>query len=153
MTEHRMATDERVQELWAIESIKKMRARVARFLDTKQWDEFGDCFTADARLEAPEAGLCWEGQTEIVHRVSAGMNGVRSVHHLHAPEIEITGPDSATGVWAMSDSLERTSPQGPKITNGYGHYIEGYERQNGKWRIRLLRLERIRIDPDTWACR
>lgn len=141
-----MNSDDQLQELWTIESIKRMRARVARFLDTKRWDEFGDCFTDDATLEAPEANLRWEGRTGIVRGISAGMDGVRSVHHLHAPEIEITGPDSATGVWAMADSLERTSPQGPTIMNGYGHYVEDYERQDGEWRIRSLRLERLRID-------
>lgn len=144
-----MSADDRLQELWTVESIKRMRARVARFLDTKRWEEFGDCFTVDATLEAPEVGLRWEGRAGIVQRVSAGMDGVRSVHHLHAPEIEITGPDSATGVWAMSDSLEHASSQGPTIMNGYGHYVEQYECQDGQWRIRSMRLERLRIDSGT----
>lgn len=141
-----MSTGDHLQDLWTIESIKRMRARVARFLDTKRWDEFGDCFTVDGTLEAPEAGLKWVGRDIIVQRVSAGMDGIRSVHHLHAPEIEITGSDSASGIWAMADSLERTSAQGSTIMNGYGHYVEKYERQDGQWRIRSMRLERIRID-------
>ncbi len=141
-----MNTDDLLQKLWTVESIKQMRARVARFLDTKRWDEFGNCFTDDATLEAPEADLRWEGRARIVQGISVGMDGVRTVHHLHATEIEITGPDTATGVWAMSDVLERVSPQGSTITNGYGHYVEHYELQDGLWRIRSLRLERLRID-------
>jgi hypothetical protein len=27
-----------------------------------------------------------------------------SVHHGHLPEITLTGPDTATAIWAMSDS-------------------------------------------------
>ncbi|MFF0814907.1 nuclear transport factor 2 family protein [Rhodococcus sp. NPDC003318] len=141
-----MNSDDQLQQLLAIESIKRMRASVARFLDTKRWDDFGDCFTVDATLEAPEANLRWEGRAAIVQGLVAGMGEVRSVHHLHAPEIEITGPDSATGVWAMSDILERDSPAGPTTMGGYGHYHENYERQDGVWRIRSFRLERLRID-------
>lgn len=135
-----------LEELRAVESIKRLRARVARCLDTKRWAEFGDCFTADAILEAPEVGLRWDGRDAIVQGVSSGMNGVRSVHHLHAPEIEITGADTATGVWAMSDSLERTSSDGTAIVTGYGHYWDTYVRSGDRWRVRSLRLERIRID-------
>ncbi|WP_024796543.1 nuclear transport factor 2 family protein [Tomitella biformata] len=141
-----MNAEAQLQELWDVESIKRMRASVSRLLDTKRWEEFGDRFTADAVLEAPEAGLRCVSRTEIVKLVSAGMDGVRSVHHLHAPEITITGPDSATGIWAMSDSLERASAQGPTVMTGYGHYVERYERHDGDWRVQLLRLERLRID-------
>ncbi|AZG45903.1 Bile acid 7-alpha dehydratase [Gordonia insulae] len=141
-----MTTVDVLDELRDVESIKRLRARVARCLDTKQWSEFGDCFTEDAVLEAPEVNLRWQGRDQIVQGISSGMNGVRSVHHLHAPEIELTGVDTATGVWAMSDSLERTSPDGPVIVNGYGHYRDTYVRDGGRWRVRSLRLERLRID-------
>lgn len=137
---------ELVDELAAIESIKKFRASVARFLDTKQWEEFGQCFATDAVLEAPEADLRWEGRETIVRGISAGMREVRSVHHLHAPEIEITGPHSATGVWAMSDSLERVTPEGVTVINGYGHYNETYSRGSDGWKIQTFRLTRLRID-------
>ncbi|MGC5255672.1 nuclear transport factor 2 family protein [Gordonia sp. DT218] len=135
-----------LEELRAVESIKLLRARVARFLDTKKWAELRDCFTEDAVLEAPEVNLRWDGRDAIVQGISSGMDGVRSVHHLHAPEIEITGVDTATGVWAMSDSLERTSSDGTAIVTGYGHYWDTYVRRGDQWRVRSLRLERIRID-------
>ena len=30
---------------------------------------------------------------------------------------------------------------------GYGHYLEEYVRENGRWRIARSRLERLRVDP------
>lgn len=139
-------TVEPVDELLAVEAIKKLRARLARLLDTKQWDEFGECFALDAVLEAPEADLRLEGRRAIVRGVSAGMAEVRSVHHLHAPEIGITGPDTAEGVWAMADRLERATDDGPAVTNGYGHYHETYTRGENGWRVQSFRLVRLRIE-------
>ncbi|MBI0293347.1 nuclear transport factor 2 family protein [Streptomyces sp. PRKS01-29] len=39
-----------------------------------------------------------------------------SVHHGHMPEIEITGPDTASGIWAMEDLL--TFPAGKDAPGG-----------------------------------
>ena len=41
------------------------------------------------------------------------------------PEIEITSPTPATGVWAMEDMLRW--PNGTEM-HGYGHYYETYEK-------------------------
>jgi hypothetical protein len=30
---------------------------------------------------------------------------------------------------------------------GYGHHIEDYVREDGRWRISCSRLERLRVDP------
>jgi hypothetical protein len=30
--------------------------------------------------------------------------------------------------------------------HGYGHYHETYENLNGEWRIKSLRLDRLRVD-------
>jgi hypothetical protein len=31
--------------------------------------------------------------------------------------------------------------------NGYGHYVEEYAVEDGRWRISSTRLERLRVDP------
>jgi hypothetical protein len=60
------------------------------------------------------------------------------------PEIEITSPTTARGVWAMEDKLRW--PERGTAMHGYGHYHETYELVDGAWRIKTLTLTRLRVD-------
>lgn len=126
-----------------IEAIRKLKARYFRTIDTKDWDGFGALFTDDATLDASaDAGHVFHGRDEIVHRVREALRDATTVHHGHMPEIDLTGPASARGIWAMYDYVEL-----PRLVlHGYGHYHEEYAKQDGDWRIRASRLVRIRRD-------
>jgi hypothetical protein len=65
------------------------------------------------------------------------------------PEIEVSGPETARGTWAMSDYVEWPSRDGARVgLRGYGHYIEEYVKEaDGRWRIIRSRLARLRVDP------
>ena len=141
--------DALVRRLAAIEEIRQLKARYFRSLDRKEWDAFGDVFTAGAVLEVPEVGMVTEGRDAIVAGVSGALEGTRTVHHGHMPEIEVTGPDTARGTWAMFDYVEWPTPgSGDRVgLQGYGHYVEEYVREDGRWRIARSRLERLRVDP------
>src|SRR5262245_33972101 len=138
-----------LRRLLDIEEIKQLKARYFRLMDTKNWDEYGLVFAVDAVMEVPEANVVNNGRDAIVSGVSKVLEGVRTVHHGHMPEIEITGPNTARGIWAMFDYVEfPASKSGDRVgLKGYGHYHEQYVREDGQWRISRLRLERLRIDP------
>ena len=140
-----MAADELVD----IEAIKQLKARYFRLMDTKQWDAWGKLFTPDCRLSSePGGGLPrveWVGRDQIVERNRAALEGSRTVHHGHMPEIEITGPTTARAIWAMYDSLTWDGDSA-RAYEGYGHYQETYEKQDGAWRIKSLRLTRLRAE-------
>jgi hypothetical protein len=139
-----------LQQLLDIEAIKQLKARYFRLMDTKQWDAWGDVFTADARMEVPEADLELDGRQAVVEKVSSVLAGTVTTHHGHMPEIEITGPDTARGTWAMFDYVEWTGKDGTRAgLRGFGHYLEEYVREDGEWRIAKTRLERLRVDPLT----
>ena len=144
-----MTSDDQLRRLLDIEEIKQLKARYFRCMDTKSWDDFGSVFAKDAVMEVPEANVVNRGRAEIVREVSKVLEGVRTVHHGHMPEIEFTGPDRARGIWAMYDYVEWPPPAPDKRVGlqGYGHYREEYVREEGQWRIARLRLERLRIDP------
>ena len=76
--------------------------------------------------------------------------GAFTVHHGHMPEIEITSPTTARGIWAMQDFLRMPegSPLGVKSLVGWGHYTETYERIEGEWKIKTLVLTRLRRDVE-----
>jgi uncharacterized protein (TIGR02246 family) len=153
MTEPPDTTDEAVRRLLDVEAIKQLKARYFRTLDTKDWDGFGDVFARDAVLEVPEADMVVRGRDAIVDAVRDPLTGTRTVHHGHMPEIEVTGDDTATGIWAMADYVEWSGAGGGAEAGervgiqGYGHYREEYVREEGRWRIARSHLERLRVDP------
>ncbi len=138
----------KADDLVDIEQIKQLKARYFRLMDTRQWDAWGDVFTTGCEMDVesgggvPETHL--EGREAIVAYVSKVLGSATTTHHGHMPEIEITGPDDARGIWAMYDYVTWGREQDLK---GYGHYHETYRRcDDGRWRIASVRLTRLRVD-------
>jgi len=132
-----------IEMLVQIEEIKKLKARYFRFMDTKRWQEWGDLFTEDAILQfGPNAEDTWNGRDQIVANNSKALGGSTTIHHGHMPEIEITSETTATGIWAMHDYVLFPN----QTLMGYGHYEEEYVRENDQWKIKHLRLTRLRVE-------
>lgn len=137
----------------AVEAIKNLKARYYRCMDTKQWDGWNDVFAVDATLdtreEAPDLDIV-VGRDHIIAFVSNVLEGVTTCHHGHMPEIELTSETTATGIWAMEDHLwvDEGSSLPYKHLHGYGHYHETYEKVDGRWYIKTLKLTRIRVDAE-----
>ncbi|WP_333754319.1 nuclear transport factor 2 family protein [Streptomyces sp. IBSBF 3352] len=140
----------RLSDLEAIESIKQLKARYFRFVDEKKHDDLVALFTPDAKLVTD--GIVWKSPQEFAYTIRDLTGQAPSVHHGHMPEIEMTGPDTASGIWAMEDLL--TFPAGkdaPEGHNGYGQYRETYRKVDGRWLIDSVELTRFRMDPlDSW---
>ena len=136
-----------MDRLEALEDIRLLKARYFRCLDTKDWDGFADLFAPDAVMDMTSEGAAiTEGNREIAAFVRGVVGDVTTVHHGHTPEIEITSPTTATGIWAMEDKLRWPEDAPLGSMHGYGHYHETYERVADGWRIKTLRLSRLRID-------
>jgi hypothetical protein len=149
-----------VAKLLALEAIRNLKAAYFRCMDTKNWTELGRLFTDDALFDVrgalevakPDEEYAGEppirGAQSIVDYIRAGLTPLVSVHHGHAPEIEITGADSARATWPMSDLLIAPAGAPFRRFRGYGHYFETYARQGGAWRIATLRLRRLYIETE-----
>jgi hypothetical protein len=135
------------EQLADIEAIKQLKARYFRFMDSKNWDEFGGVFTRDAVVSG--GGQEIAGRAAIVEFVSTTSDGVRSAHQGFLPEIDILGAGQASGIWAMSDYFEVRGTEPPVGFQGFGHYEDRYAREDGGWRISFSRLTRIKIIPLT----
>ncbi|SRR5579875_1013731 len=136
-----------IERLIAAEEIKQLKARYFRCMDTKQWSGWEEVFTADAVMDVSEEQVdqhIIKGRDKIIPFVSKVLEGVVTVHHGHMPEIEVTSPTTARGIWSMEDKLRWSN--GKTTLHGYGHYHETYEKVDGKWRIKTLKLTRLRID-------
>ena len=57
------------------------------------------------------------------------------MHHGTAPEIEMSGPDTAKGRWRMRFKLLETEQKQVQLMSGY--YEDEYARVNGEWKMRV----------------
>jgi len=126
-----------------LEAIRRLKARYFRTMDTKDWGGMREVFTDDVVMDTSSSGGgVVEGADTFMTFLSRILADVITVHHGHMPEIELTGPTTARGVWAMEDFLQW--PNGTRM-RGYGHYHETYEKTGGDWRIKTCKLTRLHV--------
>ncbi len=127
-----------------IEAIRQLKARYFRTIDTKDWDGLRRVFADDVVMDTVDAGGdVMTGADDFLDFLQGALADVVSVHHGHTPEIELTSPTTATGIWAMEDMLRWGN--GMEL-HGYGHYHETYEKVDETWRIKTQKLTRLRTD-------
>jgi hypothetical protein len=133
------------EQLVAIEAIRQLKARYFRTMDTKDWDGMRQVFTDDVVVDTTQdaGGEAIAGADVFMTFLRDVIGDVVTTHHGHMPEITITSPSTATGIWAMEDLLRW--PDGTEM-NGFGHYHETYALVDGEWRIKTLVLTRLRVD-------
>lgn len=126
-----------------VEEIKKLKARYFRGLDSKDWDLYASVFAEDVHVDLSRSGGPeYRGRKDFV-AYARGLKLVQSVHHGHMPEIELTSETTATGIWSMEDfNFWEDGSQ----NHGYGHYLETYEKTDGQWRIKTMKLSYLRIE-------
>lgn len=130
-------------DLAEIEAIKRLKYKYMRCLDQKLWEDIEDCFVEDATAAYGGGAYSFQGREAIVAflRRSMGAESFHSSHQVHHPEIEITGPSNARGVWALQDVVIDT---GWEITvRGAAFYEDEYVKTDGTWRIRATGYKRI----------
>jgi len=127
-----------------VEAIKQLKARYFRTMDTKDWSGMRAVFADDVVMDtASSGGGVVRGADEFLAFLEPTLRDVVTVHHGHMPEITLTSPTTATGIWSMEDMLRW--PDGTEM-HGYGHYHETYEKNDGEWRIKTSTLTRLRVD-------
>jgi hypothetical protein len=148
-----------LERLVAAEEIKNLKARYFRDLDCKNWEGLNSIFAEDAVFDlravnsvrqlpggdlVPPLGgerQIFRGRDAIVAMIRAAVEGFVTVHHGHAPEIDVLTERTARGTWALEDILR--FPSGELLLNGFGHYHETYEKIGADWQIKTSRLTRL----------
>lgn len=126
------------------EAIRQLKARYFRTMDTKDWAGMRKVFTDDVVADTSSAGgSVITGADEFIRFLEETLSGATTVHQGHMPEIELTSPTTATGIWVLNDLV--IWPDGTRL-DGYGHYHETYEKVGDDWRIKSLQLTRLHTD-------
>jgi bile-acid 7alpha-dehydratase len=136
-----------LQKLKDIESIKQLKGKYLRLLDSKLWDEMGDCFTDDSTTSFSGGKFTFKGKPAIIKFFRENMPATMvSMHHGHIPEIQITSDTTATGIWGLEDYLIITNIN--RGLRGAAFYNDEYVKVNGEWKIKHTGY--ARIFEETW---
>ena len=109
-----------------IELIRQLKYRYCRCIDTANMAELRELFAEDASVRYQGGSYLFEAQ------------GRDQINH---PEITVTSPTEATGVWYLKDwfcDLRRKI-----ITDGSALYRDTYVKRDGRWLIQRATYERI----------
>jgi hypothetical protein len=129
-------------DLHEIEAIKRLKYRYIRCIDQKLWSELGECFTEDATAAYSGGKYSFSGRDEIMKFLVESMsrNSFLSSHRVHQPEIELTSETTATGIWALEDTVIDTEHD---ITlRGAAFYRDEYLKIDGQWKIQSTGYQR-----------
>lgn len=127
-----------------IEDIKRLKARYFGCLDTKDWPGLRAVSRDDVVADSTEAdGKVVTGADAFIAFLQEVLTGATTVHQGHMPEVELTSPTTATGIWALHDIV--IWPAGLRL-DGHGHYHETHTKTDTGWRIATSRLTRLHTD-------
>ncbi len=153
----------RIDELIAIEEIKRLKSAYIRCIDGKQWEQMLQVWAPDATFDV-RAGSSVDGASEDAadnkfsrdgfvvgaQNILAMMRdfapaGMVSVHVGYMPDIEIISDTTAKGIWGLEDIVTWASGQPFNSLHGYGHWRDTYERIAGRWTIKTSKVTRIKV--------
>lgn len=122
-------------DLVEIELIKRLKYRYLRDLDQKEFDDLREVFTTDAVARYSGGHYSFDGVEAIIEflKESMGSQGFLSSHRCHHPEIDLTGPDTATGIWALEDQV--IIAEHDISLRGAAFYDDKYVKTDDGWRI------------------
>lgn len=143
----------------AHEAIRQAKARYLRGVDTNDGALVRSVLAEDCELDYtgcfvdPASGVDYFPALGIVLRgrsawsdVGLAAHGITTVHHGYTYDIEMAEGGTASAIWSMSDRLFMPAGGRFSVLQGWGHYHETYECVDGVWRIKTLRISRIRVE-------
>jgi hypothetical protein len=152
-----------LQTLNAIEDIRRLEARYARYADGKRWRDLAHLFTEDGWFRSLNVDgdplVEMIGRDEIADQLGSRNSGesVQPLHQLFTHEIDVETPDRARAVWAMADLIFRgdTAPRPEagddvlppfRVMRGWGHYHVTYRKVRDQWFIATRVQTRTRLE-------
>ncbi len=116
-----------------IDEICQLKYRYLRTLDTKQWEEFEECFVPEATGDYN--GLVFADRSALVSYMRENLGpGLITLHQAHHPEVEVAADGAtATGRWYLQDKV--IVPDFRFMLEGAAIYTDRYLRTPDGWRV------------------
>lgn len=130
-------------ELAEIDRICRLKHAYLRLLDLKRFEELGALLDEDCTASYEDGRLSYHGREAIVGFLDRSLSGggIITSHSCHHPEIEMTGPATATGTWYLKDRV--IIPAADLEIAGAALYEDRYSKTDGCWQILHTGYRRI----------
>lgn len=131
-------------------AIEELKARYLNALDCNDWEAMEACLTPDIEVSFAGGRHRYSGREAVMDfyaNSTLAQPENRSNHVTTNPLIDIDGPNSARGVWRLTDHVHR--PGAGSLLVGSGIYEDTYRRTPDGWKIAKStydRLVELRID-------
>jgi hypothetical protein len=133
-----------LQQLSDIEEIRTLKHRYFRGIDTADTALLGELFTDDVVVDYRGGNyrVSLSGRGDMLDFLANSFHsGAVAMHHGHMPEITLTGPNSATGIWYLEDIFINIEDKTHTI--GSAIYRDVYRRVGGRWLIERTEYDRV----------
>jgi hypothetical protein len=136
------AIERRLQQLEDHKAICDLKQRYFLSCDRHDVPAVRECFAPVGAVIEFEGFPRCDSRDQLVDMMNSfgGREGFFTMHHGHNPQIDITGPNSARGVWALYFSSLHIGTR--QLTQIAGEYHEEYVRQDGRWYIQTSSFRR-----------
>jgi hypothetical protein len=136
------AIERRLQQLEDCKAICDLKHRYFLSCDRHDVPAVRDCFAPIGAVIEFEGFPRCESRDQLVDMMNSfgGREGFYTMHHGHNSQIDITGPNTAKGVWALYFSSIHIGSRA--LTQIAGEYHEEYIRQDGRWHIQTSSFRR-----------
>ncbi len=131
-------------DLVEMELIKRVKYRYLRAMDTGDFELMATLFTPEvtARFVGGSYDVTVEGKAKLLEYLEASANAdVVINHNCHHPEIDLTGPGAAAGLWYLQDWYYNRAQQ--RTVRGAAFYRDRYRKEDGTWKMCHTGYERV----------
>jgi hypothetical protein len=136
---------DKIDMLWELEQIRRLKSRYYRLQDQGRWDEWALLFTENCEIADPF-------DAEVVHRSGASIakrtaeTAAITSHRAHRgtmPDLEIIDERTAKGTWALvCGNLLPGDDGAESFAFIFGYYTDEYRKgDDGQWRIHRMHYD------------
>jgi SnoaL-like domain len=127
-----------------VEAIKILRSRYFRAMDMGDYVTYRSLLTEDvvSDLKGSTYHFQFDNREELIEAVANALNAETACRHLgHHPEISLTGPTTAEGIWYLQDwALHLPTRQ---VLEGTAIIRDRYLKVDGAWKICYYQYRRV----------
>lgn len=133
-----------LQQLSDFEDIRTLKHRYFRGIDTADTVLLSNLFTDDIYVDYRGGNyrVNLTGRENLLEFLANSFNSnAVAMHHGHMPDIQMTGVDTASGIWYLEDIFIHWDAKTHTI--GSAIYKDEYRRVGGVWKIARTEYDRV----------